>query len=106
MLREIWNYLAKQTLVEPEVVQVDKSAGSLSIEDVRVIAQQIADQEGWCLVEPREIELWKEVKTNNLYWSVTFLLKDVEEWYATGTTAFVDIKDDTSEIIKKGYIPH
>lgn len=106
MLKEIWNHLLKQVQAEPEVEHVDKTAGKLSIEEVRVIAQQVADQEDWCLVEPREIELWRDVKTNKLFWSVTFLLKGIEEWYATGTTAFVDIEDETSKIVKKGYIPY
>ncbi len=44
MLQDIWNYLAKLSSAEPEVVQVDKLLGSLSIEEVRVIAQQVADQ--------------------------------------------------------------
>ena len=105
MLKEIWNYLLEQVRVEPEVERVESSEGRLSVVEAQAIAQQIADKEKWDYLEPREIQLWRDLKDNKLFWDITFLMKGVEERYVTGTQAFVNIDDETSEIIKKGHTP-
>ena len=105
MLKEIWNYFLEQVRVEPEVERVESSIGRLLAVEARVIAQQIADTEKWDYLEPREIQLWRDVKNDKLFWNVTFLMKGVKERYVTGTQAFVNIDDETGEVIKKGHTP-
>ena len=105
MLKEIWNYLLDQVRVEPEFEQVEISEGNLLVEEVRAIAQQVADKEGWDYLEAREILLFKINETGRLRWQVSFLLKGIKDNYYIGTQGTVNIDDETGEVESKSYIP-
>lgn len=104
--KKIWDFLLSLTGEENADEVVDVTCGKITKEDALKIALAAGEKdERWEGLAPGEVTLYRDGRTKRLIWGIRFLLNWIEEDYITGTMGFINVDDETGEVVSKTYLP-